>query len=629
MSLFQVVVLALLTVMIVVALLLYLPSNSTNEIYVESPTSDDIFLPVASIPDEPENTIQPSPTELTTVTNSALGYCADKDIEVIGFEWEHSVARAKTKSANRRSIESRNLKQSPSYHQYVMKNQQSQYGDLQELYGESDRLVLPMGQEMIHEISGANRNTGELTVLNNKYAGNKDYLVSVLAIFSRQINRDSFQQILDSHDDINNDFLFQIFSSNFQISTSFLDMLIEKAKDSAPLSQKYLDRGNQLLFIALSNGNFEYVDYILDMGINFHPDPNASLYFALKSGAQRRSLSNIAFIQMLQQVEIIAGPPSFNDVIAISQFTKENVMDKFIEYGLNIDDYVKYKPNEDIDNLSDEEVEAKLKIARVKWPLYILRINPNSDCINATEFHWTNEEILSWYNTRIKSDDDFTEVDRELAEISRLYVSRAHVMYYSGSLDLKPQEYRMEEHRAFFDNVVGAIFEPDPNLDTSEQLALFSAEVNTTEKQEILRFYIISLVSSARTLDASTNLGFIYNDKDMLAAIRAQNKDAINWLIGNGVGLGGTDQLNNGVLKWLLLTKNETLFSPSQLENIPTIYNPSALNPHELHYLQCDNYGRVDAAFRRSEIGKDIKQQTNSEVCESFSGYKSAISALR
>lgn len=624
-SLFHIVVASLFIVMIVVALLLYLPSNTYIEQYVEPQNDSEYTLPSLELTEEKATINKPTKIESATPLNSTLGYCADKDIEIIGYDWEQNIARAKTYSANRKSIDSSNLKHSPSYHQYSMNNRQSQYGDLQTLYDESDSLMMPMGQDIISEIS--NTKNDDFESLNLKYAGNKDYLTAILAVFSRQISIESFKQILDTHDDIDNDFIFKLFSSSFQISTSFLEVLLEKASGSSPLSKSYVDRGNDLLFLALSNGNFEYLPYILNMDINFYPNQDASLYYALKNGAQRTSMNKLAFIQMQQQLEIIVGPPSFNDLIAISLFTKDNVMDKFIDYGLNIEDYIRYTPNLDILDLSDKEIAEKLNAARRKWPLYILRVNPNSDCMNATEFHWTQEELLSWYNTRIKSDEDFAEVDKELAEISRLYVARANVMYYSGTLDLKPQEFRVDEHRAFFDNVVGAIFEPAPNMDTSEQLALLSAEINTLEKQEILRFYIISLVRSIRTLDASTNLGFVYNDSDMLAAVRAKNKNAINWLLKNGVGLSGADHLNNGVLKWLLLTKSENFFNPSQLENMPTIYNPSSLNPHELHYLQCENYGSVDAVFRRSEIGKDVKQQVRTDLCEKLSGYKQAISS--
>jgi hypothetical protein len=625
-SLFQVVALGLLIVIIVVGFFLYLPSDART---VEDSVPETVLEPsiTSNVPNSSvaQNTVD-TPIIKKEVAITELGYCAEKDIEVIGYEWEHHLARAKTLSANRKTIDANNLSQSPSFQQYSTKNMQSQYAELNAFYGEGDALPLsPLDHNLINEISSTHEE--EFGQLIEKYAGNKAFLASILGVFSRQISDENFAQILDSHDDINNDFVFKLFSSSFQVSSGFIEAILKKAENTAPISKNNINRGNHLLFVALSNGNFAYIPYILDLDINFIPTQDASLYHALKNGAQRTSMTKAAFLDYQKQIEAISGRPSFNDIIAVSLFTKENVLDKFIQYGLNVEDYVNYPANTDIRDISDDEIREKLAIARRKWPRYILRINPNSNCLNATEFHWTAEELISWYNARVKTDDDFEQADEELAQISRLYVDRAHFLYYSGALNLKPQEFRIEKDRVFFEEVVSAIFEPDINIGIGDKLAILSSEVNSDERRNILRFYIISLVRNTRTLDASTNLGFVYNESDMVTAVRAGNQDALNWLLRNGIGLNGADPLNNGILKWLILNKSENVISNSPLENIPSIYNSFSLSPHELHYLQCENYGSVDLAFRRSEIGKDIKQQVNSTVCENLSGYRNAFTS--
>ena len=624
-SVFQVAVLVLMIVMLGVGVYLYLPSNSALQSISETPSSNDTVERLdESLPSNSKNPLT-EPEVTPEVSSSTLGYCADKDLEVIGYEWDRHLATAKTRSANSKNISADNVAYSPSYYLYLGRNQESQYANYDDLFGQSIGLEGELDHSLLLEISRTREK--DISALNAKYAGNKRYLATVLGSFDSKFGLQAFNQILDSHDHIDNDFLFRVFSSGFQTSLDYIAAIIAKTAGAPALSSDKIDQGNQLLFTALSNGNFDYIPYILDMDINFVSTQNASLYFALTQGANRTSDSNFSFLELQKRIEAIVGPPSFNDLISISLHTKENVLDKLVEYGLNIEDHLDYAPNPDIRDMSDDAINEKLNRAREKWPFYILRINPNSDCMSASEFHWTSDELTHWYTTRVKSDDDFALADKELAAISRLYVERAHMLYYAGALALKPKEFRVDEDRVFFEDVLGTIFQADNNTQAGEELGRLSAEINSQARQDVLRFYIISLVRSLQILDLSTNLGFMYNENDMITAVRAKNKDAVEWLLKNGIDLGGADALHNGILKWLIVNKTPTYLSPVQLDNLPDIHNPLSLSAHELHYLQCQSYGAIHIAFRRSEIGKDVKQQVNTVLCEKLSGYQKAIAA--
>lgn len=626
-TLLHIVALSVLMVMCFVAVFLYLPSapDSNADVSVPADTESAMRLPALPIEQKPkQHTTIPTP-EIKSTTS--LGFCAEQDLEVVGFEWDPGLAAAKTRSANSTEVNAELLTNTPAFHHYMNQNQKSRYAEYLIFLGESTTFDAEIEYEIIIEIEDTKLAPEGIRQLAQKYANDRRFLINILAMSGPTLDADLFLEVVASYGDIDYEFMFKLLTSDFAVNEDYITWLLARIPESASISNKQINRGNQLLFKALLNGNTNYLPYILDMNINVIPSQDASLFFALSNGAMRKSESASELAALKKQIEILVGPPSFNDLISMSLGFEDNLLDKLIEYGFNVEEHLTYLPNLDILDMTTETLEEKLSYVAENWPLYIIRINPNSDCANASEFHWTKQQLFTWYNERVKTDDDFAEADEALSAISRLYVARAHVHYYSGQLSLTPKEFRIDEYRDFFEAVIGQIFEPlnQDNASASERLTALSNEVNTPEKQQILRFYLISLTSNVSTLDASTNLGFVYDENDMVAAIRSQNQKTIAWLMKNGVGLNGSDDLNNGVLVWLVLNKSNDFLTEVQLESIPTLYNSNALSPHELHYLQCENYGYVSANFRRTDLGKDIKQQINTPLCETFSGYNSTV----
>lgn len=607
-------------VMIIVGIFLYMPSqNLTPELInaeVESTESKTSYSGV------PSRTKKIDSEEVGRNEKATpLGYCADKDIEVIGYEWNEALARAKTRSANKKRINSKSLRESPAYQKYVAANLKNQYSRLGAKLGSSAGLGELINHDMTLEIIGHSKNDSSIAQLIEKYAGNKEFLANILTIYNSKVSLEEYEEILSSHNDIDGDFIFRVLSSNPSIPINLIEATIAYSNLEEGLSKENASSGNKLLFLALAHGNFNYIPYILDLDLRITPSQDASLYFALASGMMRNLSEQEEIAQILEQLPSFVGPPTFNDVLAITEDAQEKTADYFTQYNINIEEHITYQANVNILDIPDEELENKLTTAQAQWPHYILRINPNSDCASETHFHWSDKTLNDWYDKRLVSDDDFAKLDEELMQTSRLYVERAHYFYYSGMLTLKPKEYRLQDDQEFLDKAFKAIFEAKQDQKLGD---LFSEPISE-QRQEVLRSLLVSLLYDMRTFDTSANFGFVYNEYDMLTAIKNENDVAIKWLLKNGIGINGTDQLNNGVLYWLMLTQNENYLQKIPKESIQNYYNSSGLNPHELHYIKCEEYGDVDAMFLQSEIGRDLKSQIKTEACEQVSGYRRAL----
>ena len=619
-NLFTVVLLALLLVIIAVTYTLYAPYEGLpiqQKIEGETPPTSE-FAVVESLDSAPvqkeitKKTIAPEQT-------TSLSYCAAPDIEVVGFDWDQNSAANKTRSVNWRTLASADLSATPQYMFYRAENMKQQYGvsfAQEQDFSEAGDLLYNSKPAM--EFSNGESDTD---LIIEKYKDDLGLILTSLHFNPYGLSKAQFSSLLDRHPSFDRTFAYDVLYELRSSQPELLALFMAKVDMQSPLPSTPDKSGNDLLFRILLNGNFESLQHAMALGINVSPKQTQSLYYALRVGSgfalESTPEGRQEFRDLLSQLTDIVGLPSANDVIAISQALERDPKEMFIQYGIDINEYLLNSVNENLSDLSDEEIEKRLSDAQNQWPHYILRLNPNSNCQNETEFHWTIEELISWYEQRIESKDDLKAADEELVNISRLYVHRAHLLYYSSRLKVKYDEFGDEKNREFFMRAAEAFGGGDNN-----SISKLFSEALTEEQKGLVKMMVVIFSKEPDAFMRSSNMGLVFDELDMLNAVRFGNTHAMAWFTNEGIGFGGVDELENGIVYWLSMMKSFEALDEIKQSSIPVYFNPRGLNPHELHYIQCGNYANLPAFIRELDVGKDIKQQINSELCEKISGYQ-------
>ena len=619
-TLFTVVLFALLLVMAGVIYTLYTPYESptiqaSRELPSEISSEIEPVKDIALAPAKKQIIHKTVAPEQTT----RLSYCAAPDIEVVGFDWDQTAAANKTRSVNWTSLESANLATTPQYMHYQAENMKTQYGvSFSQERGNSEIAELLYNSPPASEFSHGDVDT-ELII--EKYRDDLSLLLVSMHFNPYNLSKQQFQSLLDGHPSFDRAFAYDLLYELRSIRPEFLDLFMKKVDMQSPLPSAPEKDGNNLLSRMLLNGNFESIQYAQALGMEINPRQNQSLYYALRVGTgfrlEQTPEGKQAFRDLMGQLIEIVGLPTANDVIAISLVLDRDPLEMFIQYGIDVNEYLLSSVNDNLSGMNQEEIDKRLSEAQTQWPYYILRLNPNSDCQNETEFHWTTEELRTWYEQRIESKEDLASADKELVKISRLYVQRAHLLYYSSLLKVKYEEFGDEKDRDFFMRAAEAFGGED-----SDSISRLFSEALTDEQKSLVKLMVVIFSKDPNAFVKSSNMGLVFDELDMLNAVRFGNKSAVAWLTNEGIGFDGVDELDNGIVYWLSMLKSFEALDNIKRTNIPVYFNPNGLNPHELHYIQCGNYAALPTFIRELEVGKDIKQQINSDTCERISGHQ-------
>ncbi|MDT0583476.1 hypothetical protein [Brumicola blandensis] len=619
-TLFTVVLLALLLVIAGVTYTLYapyedLPVQQNREMSTTPTSAIEAIEDLEKAPTKKQITQKTIAPEQTT----SLSYCAAPDLEVVGFDWDQMSAAIKTRSVNWRSLSTVDLVTNPQYRHYEAENMKSQYGTsfIQEK-GNSEVQELLYNSEPAMAFSTGER---DADLIIEQYKDDLSLVLTSLHFNPYGLSQAQFSALLDRHPAFDRTFAYDVLYELRNSQAELLDLFMKRVDMQSPLPASADKSGTHLLFRILLNGNFDSLQHALSLGLSVTPKQSQSLYYALKVGTSFRleptDEGRQEFRALVRQISDIVGLPSANDVIAISQVLERDPKEMFIQYGIDINEYLLSSVNENLSGFSEEEIDKRLSEAQTQWPHYILRLNPNSSCQNETEFHWTGEELIRWYEQRIESKDDLKAADEELVKISRLYVQRAHLLYYSSRLKVKYEEFGEEKDKEFFMKAAEAFGGED-----SDSISKLFSEALTEEQKGLVKMMVVIFSKDPNAFMKSSNMGLVFDELDMLNAVRFGNKSAVAWFINEGIGFGGVDELENGIVYWLSMMKSFEALDDIKQTNIPVYFNPQGLNPHELHYIQCGNYAASPALIRELEVGRDIKQQINSELCEKISGYQ-------
>ncbi|MBF7074147.1 hypothetical protein ISG33_12120 [Glaciecola sp. MH2013] len=549
--------------------------------------------------------------------DSNLSYCAAPDVEIVGFEWDTNMAQVKTDSLNWQEITNENLFNSAQMREY----ERALFTRLSELRNDSNSRIESYEFGEYHNQEFEYLKDDKIAVI-ERFAGDTTFLVQTLKYNRFELSSSEFAELLKTHPPLSLAFVYDMLMSPNIMDVDFIKLFIDARDKDSPLSLLGESRtGGKLALKLLSLNQIKSFVLAQELGLAIDKEASTYLYAALASGygIGIETFESSDVNEALNIIANIAGRPSPADAIMLSRYHKEEPKDTLIRYGLDIDDFLVYKVNEDILDIEPEDLSARLSDIKNQWPNYILRLNPQSDCANESEFHWNDSTLIEWINERLKSPSDSMAIDDELAKFSRLYVERFRFFYTTRKLKVSDPQFNFNDEDPFIQklfNVMASREEPS-GINISE---LFS-EPMTNEQEKMVKLLLISMVKQPKILEETINLGFSYNEKDMLDALRFQNMEAVKWLASMNIGYGGTDSFGNGVLYWAVIFDAFSALQKVDMNNIPKIYNTKNLNPHELHYAGCDSYALAPDIIREFEVAKDLKQQMRSDICERISGY--------
>ena len=560
---------------------------------------------------------------------STLGYCAAEDVEIVGFDWDTRQALYKTNSLNWQSVNAKNLYNLAQFQYYKKTNNQLIYPQIPPKVN-PDRAKIQAtlndreGLDDLLSLRESGTSTDEII---QQYAGDVAFLLRIMRFNIYDFSVADFRKLAATHPPFSYPFVYDVLRNASANEVGFMRVLINNMDANSVTAGSDDYSIGALALSLLSRGQEELFLLIGDFTVPIEGKYKNALYFAYATGLLYQHDEKADKSEALQLIRNIAGAPSANDILMMTQGTEKDPIEELMLNGISLDSYLKYSVNDDILDMEPTAVQKRLNEITNQWPNYIMRINPNSNCQSETNFHWDDAKLISWLNERIKEPTNMQDIDAELVKISRLYVERARFLYVTQKLEVPYPQFNFSRDREFEERLFSA-FGGDVGSNVGFNLAELFSESLTKDQEQMVKMLLVSMISNPDMMDASINLGLNYDDTDMLNAIRFQNVGAIKWLASMDIGFGGTDEFGNGALYWSTIFETTDVLNKLDASNLPKVYNPKNLNPHELHYLACQHYGDTPAIIRGFEVGKDLKQQFRTEICEQISGYTTLTTNL-
>ena len=553
---------------------------------------------------------------------STLGYCAAEDVEIVGFDWDTRQALYKTNSLNWQSINTKNLYNLAQFQYYKKTNNQLIYPQIPPKVN-SDRAAIQAtlnDREGLDDLLSLRQSGVSTDDVIQQYAGDVAFLLRIMRFNIYDFSIADFRKLAATHPPFSYSFVYDVLSNASANEVGFIKVLINNMDANSVTASSEGYSIGALAVSLLARGQEELFLLISDFNIPIEAKYKKALYFAYANGLLYQQDESSEASQSLELIRTIAGAPSANDILMMSQGTDKDPQEELMLNGISLDNYLKFSVNDDILGMEPKALQEKLNEITNQWPNYVMRINPNSDCQSETSFHWDDAKLIAWLNERITEPTNMQDIDTELVKISRLYVERARFLYITQKLEVPYPQFNFTRDREFEQRLFSA-FGSEVASDAGFNLAELFSESLTKDQEQMVKMLLVSMISNPDMMDASINLGLNYDDTDMLNAIRFQNVGAIKWLAAMDIGFGGTDEFGNGALYWSTIFETTDVLNKLDASNLPKVYNPNNLNPHELHYSACQHYGDTPAIIREFEVGKDLKQQLRTDICEQISGY--------
>jgi hypothetical protein len=455
-----------------------------------------------------------------------------------------------------------------------------------------------------------------MDILFKNYSGNLEftqflvgnYNLFDIGIFETQLQtmgKDSLQSIL-----------MRAIIAN--VPVEYIELIYEASMDPSIFLYSTKSKQKSVIQFALENSAFNLIPFFISQNApTYMHTPENSFYYSLGIGA--KSAKDINDIWNIVDLLVpIIGEPTAPDVLKIIQNSEGNLgLEKLNYFGYDALSFgVRQHERVFETNQFDEKwLKQNTTYVLENWRHYIVDVDKNSQCksVSKENYHWTDEKLISWYRQNLRNGNTLNEIDRELSNISRLYVERARSFILRGDISL------VDSASSRNNKDLISILE----LVEQEEWLAAESSIKKLRSEEALVGLTNSMIMRASSIDVLNQIlkiGAKLDATSLITALHLKDSNTLHWLLQNGVDFNSKDMFGRELIYWIVVLNRFDIAAEfqSELESVEIYSDTFGLNPNELLKLQCVASQDNAKYLERFKIASNLSKSVNSAKCNSI-----------